>query len=81
VTAFDLGLLAQKGSLFATRPSLFTHIADRKTYEEMTADMEHAVKRGHMTFDAITSFPLADAAKVHRSLEARETTGSIVLTP
>ncbi len=81
VAAFDLSLLGQKGSLFATRPSLFTHIADRKTYEEMTDDVEHAVKCGRIAFDAITSFPLADAAKVHRMLEARKTTGSIVLTP
>jgi NADPH2:quinone reductase len=81
VAAFDLGLLAQKGSLFATRPSLFTHIADRKTYDEMIEDVERAVKRGRLTFDVASSFPLEHAAKVHRALEARQTAGSIVLTP
>ncbi len=81
IAAFDLGLLAQKGSLFATRPSLFTHIADRKTYEEMTEDVEHALKRGHINFDVASTFPLSEAAKVHQALETRKTAGSIVLTP
>ncbi len=81
VTGFDLGLLAQKGSLFATRPSLFTHIADQRVYEEMIEDMEHAVKRRHLTFDAITRYPLQEADKAHEALEARQTVGSIVLTP
>jgi NADPH2:quinone reductase len=79
--AFDLGLLAQKGSLYATRPSLFTHIAERRVYEEMTEDMERAVKHGHLTFDVAARFPLEEAAKVHAALEARQTVGSIVLTP
>ncbi len=81
VPPFDLGLLAQKGSLYATRPSLFTHIADPRAYKEMTEDVERAVKHGHLVFDAPAQFPLEDAAKVHAALEARQTTGSIVLTP
>ncbi len=81
VGAFDLGLLAQKGSLYATRPSLFTHIADRRTYEEMMEDLERAIKQGHLTLDVAARFPLEDAAKVHAALENRRTTGSIVLTP
>ena len=79
--AFDLGLLAQKGSLYATRPSLFTHIADRRVYEDMTEDLERAIKRGHLNLDVAASFPLEEAAKVHAALEARQTVGSIVLTP
>ncbi|QGM47130.1 quinone oxidoreductase family protein [Methylocystis heyeri] len=81
VGAFDLGLLAQKGSLFATRPSLFTHIADRETYEEMTSDVERALERGHIDFEVAANYPLAEAAKVHEALEARKTAGSIVLIP
>jgi NADPH:quinone reductase len=81
VAAFDLGLLAQKGSLFATRPSLFTHIADRDAYEEMTKDVQRALKRGDIDFEVAATYPLSEAAKVHEDLEARRTAGSIVLIP
>jgi NADPH2:quinone reductase len=81
VAAFDLGLLAQKGSLYATRPSLFTHIADRRVYEEMVEDLERAVKSGHLILDVAASFPLEEAARAHAALEARQTVGAIVLTP
>ena len=46
IDSFDIGLLALKGSLYATRPSLFTHIAHRRDYEEMMEDLVHAAKRG-----------------------------------
>lgn len=81
IDAFDINLLAQKGSLFATRPTLFAHIAKRKDYEEMVEDMLHAIKRGHLTIEPPHSFPLADAAKVHAALESRQTMGSMVLIP
>lgn len=81
IKAFDLGLLAQKGSLYATRPSLFTHIADRRVYEEMTAEVVDAVRRRFISLDKPQRFALADAAKVHAALESRQTSGSIVLTP
>jgi NADPH2:quinone reductase len=81
IEAFDLGLLAQKGSLFATRPSLFTHIARRGDYEDMAEDVIQAIKRGHVTIDEPASLPLEDAAKVHAALESRLTTGSMVLIP
>jgi NADPH:quinone reductase len=81
IAAFDMGLLAQKGSLYATRPSLFTHIADVKTYRAMTEEVIDALKRDDIAFDAITARPLAQAEQVHADLEARKTTGSIVLTP
>jgi NADPH2:quinone reductase len=81
IDAFDINLLAQKGSLYVTRPTLFAHIARRRDYEEMVEDMLHAIKRGHLTIDPPQSFPLADAAKVHAALESRQTVGSTVLTP
>ena len=81
IEAFDLGLLAQKGSLFATRPSLFTHIAERRVYESMTADMLHSHKRGDVSFEVAERYPLSAAAKVHAALESRQTTGSLVLIP
>jgi NADPH:quinone reductase len=81
IDAFDINLLAQKGSLYVTRPTLFAHIAKRKDYEEMVEDMLHAIKRGHLTIEPPQSSPLADAAKVHAALESRQTVGSTVLIP
>lgn len=81
IEAFDIGLLAQKGSLYATRPSLFNHIARRRDYEEMAEDMIEAVKRGRLDFGKPQRFPLAEAQQVHCALESRATTGSIVLIP
>lgn len=81
IEAFDIGLLAQKGSLYATRPSLFTHIARRKDYEEMAEDLIDAMKRGHVRFDEPAAFPLEQAAKVHAALESRQTSGAMVLIP
>lgn len=81
IESFDIGLLAQKGSLYATRPSLFNHIAKRRDYEDMAEDMLHAMKRGHLTIEPPQSFPLAEAAQVHAALESRQTAGSMVLIP
>lgn len=81
IEAFNILLLSQKGSLFATRPSLFDHIARRADLEEMTEDVIKAVKRGHVRFNVAEAHPLAAAASVHAALEARKTTGSLVLLP
>ncbi len=81
IAAFHMGLLAEKGSLYATRPSLFAHIADAETYRAMTKEVVDALKRGDIALDVIGARPLAQAEQVHRDLEARKTVGSIVLTP
>jgi NADPH2:quinone reductase len=81
IEAFDLALLAQKGSLYATRPSLFTHTARRRDFDEMTDDLIHAIKRGHVSIKATGVYPLEAAAQVQSALEARKTTGSLVLIP
>lgn len=81
IEAFDINLLSQKGSLFATRPSLFTHIARREDLEDMTRDVVRAVKKGDVSFPAPTLYRLQDAARAHAELEARRTTGSLVLIP
>jgi len=80
VPPFDLSLLAQKGSLYATRPSLFTHIADRSVYEAMTADVVDAVRLGHIGFEGTERHALEEAAQVHAALESRQTSGAIILT-
>jgi NADPH2:quinone reductase len=80
IQGFDLGLLGRKGSLFATRPTLFTFLGDRPRLEKMARDLFRAVGSDDVTIRIGRLLPLAEAAEAHRALEARETTGSIVLT-
>jgi len=81
VEAFNIGLLAQKGSLFATRPTLTTFMADRARGERMTRDLFRAVERGDVKIRISQRWPLADASQAHVALEKRETTGSLLLVP
>jgi NADPH:quinone reductase len=81
VEAFNLGLLGQKGSLFATRPTLFTFIADRARLETMARELFEVVGSGIVKVEISERAPLMEAARVHRDLEARRTTASIVLIP
>lgn len=81
IDAFNIGLLAGKGSLYATRPTLFTHIANPKTYAQMARRLFRAVANGTLKIPARRSFALAKVADAHRALESRATTGSTVLIP
>ncbi len=81
IEAFDIGLLAAKGSLFATRPSLNTYAAKRKDLTEMARDLLRVVSSGEVTIPLHGTYPLEDVVSVHRALEARETTGAMVLIP
>ena len=81
VAAFDIGLLAQKGSLYATRPTLFTYAATRPALLAMAADMFALVVAGKINSEARQQFALKDAAAAHRALESRATTGATVLVP
>ncbi len=81
IEAFNLGLLSQKGSLFATRPTLFTFLADRGRLEKMARDLFKVVASGAVKVQVTQRAPLAEAARVHAALEGRETTASIVLIP
>lgn len=81
VAGFELGLLATKGSLYATRPTLFDYAADAVSLRAMALDLFDAVETGAVTIPIHARVPLADAAKAHRALEARETTGATVLLP
>jgi NADPH2:quinone reductase len=78
---FNIGLLAQKGSLFATRPTLFTFLADRARYERMARDLFSVLRSGAIKIKVGARLPLADASRAHAALEARETTGSTVFLP
>jgi NADPH2:quinone reductase len=81
VPPVNLGQLAQKGSLHVNRPTLGTHTATREALEQMTGELFEMVTSGRIRIDAPRRFPLSDAAEAHRELEARRTTGAIVLVP
>jgi NADPH2:quinone reductase len=77
----ELGTLAAKGSLYVTRPTLFTHLATREGTQAMADDLFAVVSSGQVKIRIDQRYPLADAAQAHRDLEARATTGSSVLLP
>jgi NADPH:quinone reductase len=81
VEGFNLALLAQKGSLFATRPTLFTFLADRGRLEQMARDLFRVVQSGDVAINISSRMPLSEAANAHVALEGRTTTGSTILLP
>jgi NADPH:quinone reductase len=74
------GLLAQKGSLFLTRPTLFNYIATRPELEQAAGELFAMLASGKVKVEVNQRFPLKDAAEAHRALESRKTSGSTVLT-
>ncbi|MCF3932576.1 quinone oxidoreductase [Acuticoccus sp. M5D2P5] len=78
---FALGDLSSHGSLFTTRPTLFTYVRTRAMLEANAADLFDLVGSGKVKINVGTTFPLKDAAEAHRALEGRRTTGSTVLVP
>jgi len=81
VPPFDTGVLAAKGSLYLTRPTVFAHIATREGTQAMADDLFGMVERGAVKIPVEQRYALADAAQAHRDLEARTTTGCSVLIP
>ena len=81
VPPMELGVLAAKGSLFLTRPTLATYTAKRADLERVSADLFEVVGSGAVKIQVNQTYPLKDAAAAHRALEARKTTGSTVLVP
>jgi NADPH2:quinone reductase len=81
VTGVDLGILSQKGSLYLTRPTLATYTATRELLETAAAELFEVVRSGKVKIEIGGTYPLAEAARAHRDLEARKTTGSLVLVP
>jgi NADPH2:quinone reductase len=79
VPPFEIGILSQKGSLYATRPTLMTYIAARQALAANAADVMDMVRLGRVKIRVTKTYPMADAAQAHRDLEGRATTGSIVL--
>ena len=79
--AVDIGMLAAKGSLYVTRPTLATYTAKRADLEKVAADLFDVVGKGAVKIEVNQTFPLKDAAAAHIALESRKTTGSTVLLP
>ena len=81
ISEFNLGLLSQKGSLFATRPTLFSYIATRDALEKTAGDLFKMVLSGAVNIHINQEYPLANAVQAHKELETRMTTGTSVLLP
>lgn len=81
VDSFNTALLAQKGSLFLTRPTLMTYTANRADMLAMAAELFDVVQSGAVRIEINQTYPLAETARAHRDLEARKTTGSSILLP
>jgi len=81
VPPFELGILAPKGSLYVTRPTLATYTATRSDLEATARDLFDVVLSGKVKVEVHRTYRLADAQQVHRDLEGRQTTGSVVMVP
>ncbi len=81
IESFQLGHLAQKGSLFTTRPTLFHYIATRAELEQAAASLFEVLQAGIIKVSINQRFSLREAAEAHRLLESRQTTGSTILLP
>jgi NADPH:quinone reductase len=81
VTGVDLGILAAKGSLYVTRPSLLTYAANDSDLQRLGRDVLDMVSSGKVKIEINQRYPLADVVSAHRDLENRRTTGATILTP
>ena len=81
IAPVNLAILSQKGSLFATRPTLFNYIATREELEESANALFDMVKSGVVNIRINQRYALSDAQKAHSDLENRRTTGTTVLIP
>jgi len=79
VEPLNLGLLAQKGSLYVTRPTLNTYAARRDHLVAMARELFEVVVSGAVKIEVHQTYPLKDAARAHADLAGRKTTGSTVL--
>ncbi len=81
VPPLDLLQLSQKGSLFVTRPTLAHYTAKREELEAAARELFEVIQSGKVKIEVSAAYPLAEADRAHRDLEARKTTGSLVLLP
>lgn len=81
VAPVNIGILAQKGSLYLTRPTLVNYTATREDLLTAARELFAVVKKGAVKIAINQRYPLRDAERAHRELESRKTTGSTVLLP
>jgi NADPH2:quinone reductase len=81
IEPIEPALLGAKGSLYLTRPSLFHYIADRASLERRASEVLGWIAKGELNLHIGDRIPLAEAAEAHRRLEARKTTGKVLLFP
>jgi len=81
IPPFNMAILSQKGSLYATRPTLFTYTSKREDLEASAKALFDVVSKGVVKIQINQRYPLKDAAQAHRDLEGRKTTGATVLLP
>ncbi|MGH6761595.1 MAG: quinone oxidoreductase family protein [Phyllobacterium sp.] len=81
IEPFNLAILNQRGSLFATRPTLFHYIAGRAALEDSANALFSVVSQGIVEINVNQKYELSNAVNAHRDLEARKTTGATVLIP
>jgi len=81
VAPFDVGLLAARGSLFLTRPTLMTYTAKRQDLEAHARDLFQVLLDGAVRVEVRQRYPLSQAARAHDDLESRRTTGASLLLP
>jgi len=81
VPPFEIAQLAAKGSLFLTRPTLFSYVARREDLEAAAGALFEMIGTGKVKVQPPRTYPLAEAARAHRDLQSRATTGSLVLLP
>jgi NADPH2:quinone reductase len=81
VPPVNINILSAKGSLYVTRPTLGTYIGTRADLVERSNALFDVVKSGKVKIETTKVYKLADAQQAHRDLEARKTTGSVVLQP
>jgi NADPH:quinone reductase len=81
VPPFDLNKLAQKGSLFVTRPTLGHHIASHEELQQRASDVLNMISSGKLKLRIEHLYPLKEAQQAHRDLEGRKTTGKLLLIP
>ena len=81
VPPFDLVILAQKGSLYVTRPTLFAYMATREELVARSSAVFGMIAAGKLKLRIEHTYPLAEAQRAHRDLEGRKTTGKLLLIP
>ena len=81
VTGVNLGILAAKGSLFVTRPTLFSYTSTYEALQSAAKDLFEVIASGAVKVDINAEYPLEDVAQAHHDLENRKTTGSTLLRP